>query len=90
MGARVMEETIRIATVVKKVLQCDGIYLTQSNESAAGQDVFHFHLHIYPCWEDQEVKAIAHFVRSVTDLENVTHEMQAAVMEKIRRGLVSN
>jgi histidine triad (HIT) family protein len=25
--------------------------LTQANEPAAGQEVFHFHMHIYPRWE---------------------------------------
>lgn len=89
-GARVMEETIRIARAVKKALQCDGIYLTQSNEPAAGQDVFHFHLHVYPCWEGKEVKAIGRFVSSVTDLENVTDEMKVAMMEKIREGLANH
>jgi histidine triad (HIT) family protein len=87
-AARVMEETIRIAKAVKKTLQCDGIYLTQSNEPAAGQTVFHFHFHVYPCWEGKEVKAIGHFVQSVTDRENVTREMRTAMMEDIKRGLI--
>jgi histidine triad (HIT) family protein len=87
-AAHVMEETIRIAKAVKKALQCDGIYLTQSNEPAAGQTVFHFHFHVYPCWEGQEVRAIGHFVQSVTDRENVTREMRTAMMEDIKRGLM--
>jgi histidine triad (HIT) family protein len=89
MGAHVMEETIKVARAVKKALQCDGIYLTQSNEPAAGQDVFHFHLHVYPCWEGKEKKAISRFVSSVTDPENVTDEMKVAMMEKIRE-IVAN
>ena len=84
-----MAETIKIAKAVKRALQCDGIYLTQSNEPAAGQDVFHFHLHVYPCWEGKEVKAIGRFVRSVTDRKNVTDEMKATMMRKIREELVT-
>ena len=57
-GARVIAKTIKIAKAVKRALQCDGIYLTQANEPAAGQDVFHFHLHVYPCWKGKEVEAI--------------------------------
>jgi pimeloyl-ACP methyl ester carboxylesterase len=68
----------------------DGIYLTQTNEPAAGQTVFHFHFHVYPCWEGQEVKAIGHFFRSVTDRENVTPEMRTAMMEDIKRGLTDD
>ena len=89
-GASVMVETIRIAKAVKKALQCDGIYLTQSNESAAGQDVFHFHLHVYPCWKGKEVKAISRFVKSVTDPENVTREMTMDMVQKVKQGLAGD
>jgi histidine triad (HIT) family protein len=50
-----MTETIRIAKAVKAGLQCDGVYLTQANGSAAGQDVFHFHLHVYPRWHNESL-----------------------------------
>ena len=86
-GARVMEETVRIARAVKKALRCDGIYLTQSNEPAAGQDVFHFHLHVYPCWEGQEGRAICRFVGTVTDRPNVTEQMKVTMRDTIRGAL---
>lgn len=86
-GAAVMEETIKVARAVKKALQCDGVYLTQANERAAGQDVFHYHLHVYPCWGDRVRRAIGDFVGSVTDGENVTDEMKAATAEKVKRAL---
>ncbi len=49
-GAYIMRAAIQIARAVKAGLQCEGVYLTQANEPAAGQDVFHFHLHVYPRW----------------------------------------
>ncbi len=49
-GAAIMSATIAVSRAVKEGLACEGVYLTQANESAAGQDVFHFHLHIYPRW----------------------------------------
>lgn len=52
LGAEVMKETIKIAKAVKQGLKCDGVYVTQANEPAAGQDVFHYHVHIYPRWND--------------------------------------
>lgn len=52
LGAEVMKEAIKIAKAMKSGLTCDGIYVTQANESAAGQDVFHYHMHIYPKWND--------------------------------------
>jgi histidine triad (HIT) family protein len=88
-GARVMAKTIEVAKAAKKALQCDGIYLTQANETAAGQDVFHFHLHVYPCWEGEQLEAILRFARSVTGRENVTAEMQVSMMRKIRTALAA-
>ena len=50
LGAAIMKAAIKIAKAVKLGLECDGVYVTQANESAAGQDVFHYHMHIYPRW----------------------------------------
>jgi histidine triad (HIT) family protein len=47
-ASAVMQTATRVARAVKAGLHCDGVYLTQANEPAAGQDVFHFHLHVYP------------------------------------------
>ncbi len=41
LGSAVMRQAIRIAKATKVGLRCDGVYLTQANEPAAGQDVFH-------------------------------------------------
>jgi histidine triad (HIT) family protein len=52
LGAEIMKESVKIAKAVKQGLKCDGVYVTQANEPAAGQDVFHYHMHIYPRWND--------------------------------------
>lgn len=44
-------------TVVKhatKVLECDGYNLLQNNGTAAGQTVFHYHLHLIPRYADMD------------------------------------
>ena len=89
LGAAVMQATIKIARAVKKALQCDGVYLTQANEHAAGQDVFHYHLHVYPCWGNTVKNAVIHFVGSVIEPENITEDKKAADAEKIRKALAS-
>lgn len=38
--------TVDVAKAVKAALKCDGINLWQSNEPAAQQEVFHFHVHV--------------------------------------------
>ena len=52
-GALIMKEAIKTSKAVKSNLQCDGIYITQANGAAAGQEVFHYHLHVYPRWNDK-------------------------------------
>jgi histidine triad (HIT) family protein len=88
-GARVMAKTIEIAKAVKRALRCDGIYLTQTNGHAAGQDVFHFHTHVYPCWEGQELEDIIRFARSVAARVETTEEARARTMVKIRAALAA-
>jgi len=51
----VMSEAVKAANAVKTGLECDGINLVQSSGAAAGQSVFHFHLHIKPRWTSDHV-----------------------------------
>ena len=41
----------RVATAVRDTLAPDGINIVQNNGAAAGQSVFHYHVHIIPRWE---------------------------------------
>jgi histidine triad (HIT) family protein len=40
--------TQRAANALKIALSCDGISIRQHNEPAGGQDVWHYHTHIFP------------------------------------------
>ena len=42
----------KIMTHEKKILGCDGYNLVQNNGEAAGQTVFHFHMHLIPRYSD--------------------------------------
>jgi histidine triad (HIT) family protein len=46
-----MSTTWRVARAVRSTLKPDGIVITQFNGSAAGQTVFHLHIHIIPRWD---------------------------------------
>jgi histidine triad (HIT) family protein len=41
----------KVATQMKEKLGCDGFNLVQNNGTAAGQTVFHFHIHLIPRYE---------------------------------------
>jgi len=57
LGAAVMSEAIKIAKAMREALQPDGIHVAQSNGEAAGQEVFHYHMHLYPRWTHGHVPA---------------------------------
>ena len=42
----------KLSGKMMKALKCDGVNLVQNNGEAAGQTVFHFHLHIIPRYEN--------------------------------------
>ena len=41
----------KMITKLTDVLNCDGYNIVQNNEEAAGQTVFHFHIHLIPRYE---------------------------------------
>lgn len=56
----------KLATHMAEKFGCDGLNIVQNNGSAAGQTVFHFHMHLIPRyendgqrigWKPQEVSA---------------------------------
>lgn len=68
---RIFSVAKKVATVLKEELKCDGVNILQNNEKAAGQTVFHFHVHVIPRYEGDKVKL---------DWEHVTYgegEIQA-------------
>ncbi|MCJ7719595.1 HIT family protein [Candidatus Bathyarchaeota archaeon] len=48
----------KVARAVKKSINAGGVSITQHNESAAGQDVFHVHVHVIPRYEGQRLRRI--------------------------------
>ncbi len=43
----------RMSEAIRKVLAPDGLMVFQLNGQAAGQTVFHYHMHLLPRWPDQ-------------------------------------
>ena len=42
----------KIAIRLTKAMGCDGFNIVQNNKPAAGQTVFHFHMHLIPRYKD--------------------------------------
>jgi histidine triad (HIT) family protein len=58
LAAAVFQTAARVARAVKKAYSPEGVTLYQANGAAAGQTVFHFHLHLVPRY-DQDGMALA-------------------------------
>lgn len=50
-----MKIAAKVANGVKKAFGCDGVNILQNNGEAAGQTVFHLHIHVIPRWNDDQV-----------------------------------
>ena len=51
-AAKVLPLGAKLGTAMKKSLGCAGFNLVQNNGEAAGQTVFHFHMHLIPRYKD--------------------------------------
>ena len=54
-AAKVLPLAKKMITKLTDILGCDGYNLVQNNGEAAGQTVFHFHLHMIPRYKDDGV-----------------------------------
>ena len=55
LAAKVMVLAKKMITKLTDVLGCDGYNIVQNNKEAAGQTVFHFHLHMIPRYQNDGV-----------------------------------
>jgi histidine triad (HIT) family protein len=57
--SQVHKESKQIASAVKKATNADGISIIQQNGIAAGQDIFHLHVHVVPRFEGQKLQSFS-------------------------------
>lgn len=55
-AAKVFVIVAKVAKAMKAELQCDGLNILQNNGEAAGQTVFHFHIHLIPRYLNDSVQ----------------------------------
>lgn len=55
LAAKAMVLAKRMIIKMQRVLNCDGYNVVQNNGETAGQTVFHFHMHLIPRYEGDNV-----------------------------------
>jgi histidine triad (HIT) family protein len=69
-----------IARALRDALHCDGLNIVQNNGLIAGQTVFHFHLHLIPRYQGDDVKVgwVPH-TSNEEELEALRKAIKAAI-----------
>lgn len=69
----------KLAAHMTEVLKCDGFNIVQNNGEAAGQTVFHFHMHLIPRYKEdgnQDKLCWNHLELSQEELEEICQELR--------------
>jgi histidine triad (HIT) family protein len=82
LAAAAFQTTARVARAVGKAFVPQGVTVYQANGAAAGQTVFHFHLHIVPRYDKDGMELI-------WPAKNPPREQLEANAARIRSALVS-
>lgn len=51
LGTPIQRAVLSAAIAMKAAYGCDGVSTRQHNEPAGNQDVWHYHVHVFPRWE---------------------------------------
>ncbi|MDQ0346208.1 HIT family protein [Ancylobacter vacuolatus] len=78
--AAVMAVAQRIAQAQMKVFAAEGITLSQHNEKAGGQEVFHLHVHVIPRHTAVELRPPLSYKESPDVLAEQAARLKAALM----------
>ncbi len=76
-----------IAHTVQEELQCDGVGIFQLNGAAAGQTVFHYHMHVIPRMAGDDLQIHSRAPGDPAELEAMADEAQQTRLFHAQRRL---
>lgn len=79
-SGKVFTVAAKVAKAMKEEFACPGINILQNNGEVAGQTVFHFHMHVIPRYDNDNIN-IGWVPGEITDEQ--VESMAAALNEKI-------
>ena len=71
----------KLAVAVKKAMAADGVVVTQFNEPASGQTVFHIHFHVIPRWTGVALRPHSGKMADFALLKAQAEKIRAALAE---------
>jgi len=52
---RIIDVSKKIAIALKSARKCDGVMVLQNNEPASNQHAFHYHMHLFPRFDNDKL-----------------------------------
>jgi histidine triad (HIT) family protein len=81
---RIFEIAKKMALTIKKAYECNGITIRQNNEPAGDQHAFHFHLHVFPRYNEDGFNNV-----QPSDKRLASPEERAKFAAKLKAALAS-
>ena len=54
-SAKIHDFSKKVAIALKETFKCDGVSTRQHNEPDGGQELWHYHLHVFPRYKGDEL-----------------------------------
>jgi histidine triad (HIT) family protein len=78
-AAALIQTVQHVARGVQEAFEPDGVRLMQLNGAAAGQTVFHLHIHIIPCYQGQSLRSHSEGMAAADTLEQHAEKLRHAL-----------
>jgi histidine triad (HIT) family protein len=72
-GAHLFAVAKKFAEIMKLAYHCDGVTTLQNNGPDAGQHAFHYHLHLFPRYKNDDIYTYMNNKRETTAEERVSY-----------------
>ncbi|WP_235015224.1 HIT family protein [Oceanicoccus sp. KOV_DT_Chl] len=79
--AQIAINSSKIAKALQAVTQADGLGIYQLNKAAAGQTVFHYHMHLIPQFTNQNIGIHSKQAADPQQLEAMAQQLRQALNE---------
>jgi histidine triad (HIT) family protein len=79
LGTPLQRTVRRVAIAMKNAYGCDGVSTRQHNEPAGNQDVWHFHTHVFPRWQGDNLYRERGSRASKPEMSRVAEDLRLAL-----------
>lgn len=80
-GAQIFKVARKMAVMMRKAYDCEGVTTLQNNEPAGNQHAFHYHLHLFPRYEGDNLHGNMMSKRETTEDER--HKYSTKIIQQL-------